>query len=180
MALKTLITRASASLEMPADRLYEILTDYDGYAAWMPGLTASTLLAREGELAVAEFELSRPRGVKQAVECIQDRNAQVLVRSIGGATPLAQLQWTLSRSTPGWTEVTLAVSFKLRPALLRAGGWTLVRAGRLLDGLKRQAGVLDGVPDRTSEAGETLIELVDTGEELVLWIGGKKYRVVEC
>ena len=96
------LTRRSAGL-LPCDPAltYEILTDYDGYAEWVPFMASSKLLAIEGELAIAEFGLGRRRVHKMVMECIHAKNQMVLGRRIEGRIPVSKIQWDITPADGG-------------------------------------------------------------------------------
>jgi hypothetical protein len=66
--------RAALSLTGDPALIYEVLTDYDGFAEWLPGIAQSKSLAQEGDLAIAEFELAQPKNDRFVFECIHTRN----------------------------------------------------------------------------------------------------------
>lgn len=169
-------SRCAVRLDAPPEGVYGLLTKYDGYAAWMPGITAARLLAQEGDLAVAELELSVPRGARQSVECIHDRNTRVIVRPIGG-TALGQLQWTLARAPGGGTDVELVVTSRLGWGLMQPGAWRARSAARVVEGLRRALSGAAGFALGPG-SGDVVVELLETPEGLALWLNGKRYRVV--
>lgn len=169
-------SRCSARLDTTTEGVYGFLTRYEGYAGWMPGITASRLLAQEGDLAVAEFELASPRGAAQSVECIHDRNTRVIVRPIGGVA-LGQLQWTLARASGGGTDVELVVTSPIGWHLLRPGAWRLRSAARIVEGLRQGLSGPEGLAF-AADSGNTVLELLEAPDGLVLWLNGKRYRVV--
>jgi hypothetical protein len=169
-------SRCSTRLDASPEAVYGHLTNYDGYADWMPGVASARLLAQEGDLAVAEFELV-PGGARQSVECIHDRNAQVLVRPIGSATALGQLQWTLSRAPEGGTDLELVISSRLGWHLLRPGVWRGRSAARVVDALRGYLSGPEGIAF-VAGSGDTVVELLETPDGMVLWLNGKRYRVV--
>src|SRR3990172_9891292 len=109
MSLLTPTRRAAASLRCDAGLLYDILTDYDTYAEWLPRLAQSKALAIEGDLAIAEFHLAGTKKVRFVVECIHTRNKMVLWRTIEGKVPVTQVEWTMEPAGEGQSRVNLAV-----------------------------------------------------------------------
>ena len=74
MGVLTFSKRATRHLSAEPQLVYEILIDYDNYAEWAPQVVKSKLLAKEGELAIAEFELVRKKAGKVTVEAIHGKN----------------------------------------------------------------------------------------------------------
>ena len=107
--LKKFTALAPASLVVKAEpaTVYDILTDYDNYLDWFPGVNHSKLMVKEGDdLAIAEFEFDRPRQTKLTMECIHTRNEMVLHRRISGNMPVNRAQWNLAPEAGG-TSVSL-------------------------------------------------------------------------
>jgi len=163
------------SFDCGADLLYDVLTDYDGYAEWLPQVTESKLLARERDLALAEFQVNLPPRTRFVIECVHTRNKMVLWRSIGEEIPVWQVEWTIAAAGDNKAEVTLVVSSKFQRNSL------LPKYGRFLQPKKCMTALLSQVaaflPELavTDEEGEKILELVETGDGVVCWIRGKKY-----
>jgi ribosome-associated toxin RatA of RatAB toxin-antitoxin module len=176
MGLLTYTKKCSAVVAGDPELVYEILTDYDGYSEWMPLVWRSVLLAKEGDLAIAEFELVKPRKEKFVVECIHTKNKMVLTRTISGRIPVRQIEWNLSPSAQG-TEVKLAVEartnwYRILPAYRR-----FINPTAFLAGLRSQLTAFS--PDAVSDAdGEKIFELTESEQGLVCWIRGKKYSLI--
>jgi len=176
MSLLNLTKTCSAVLPCDAGLAYEILTDYDSYAEWMPHVTRSKLLAREGDLAIAEFEMSRPRKDKFAIECIHTRNKMVLTRTISGKIPVSQFEWTIEPSGEG-CKVTLAITAKTNWHRLVPGYSLLMNPANCLKSLQSQASAFGESLSVQDEGGEKILELIETEEGLVCWLRGKKYTL---
>jgi ribosome-associated toxin RatA of RatAB toxin-antitoxin module len=175
MGLIDFTKRASGTLPCEASLLYDVLTDYDAYSEWLPFITQSKLLAREGDLAIAEFELANPKGEKFAIECIHTRNKMVLTRRISGAVPISQVEWTLEAASTGSTQVTVELQGSgLWKRLLRGYGG-LTDGNNWLRSLQRQAATFTGGMAIEGEGGEKIIEILEGEEGLVCWIRDKKY-----
>jgi ribosome-associated toxin RatA of RatAB toxin-antitoxin module len=173
--------RKTASLDLPCDPAlpFDILTDYDAYSEWMPFYSQSKLLAREGDLAIAEFGL-RPRGgEKFAVECIHTRNRMVLVRTISGRVPVTQFKWTIGTIAPAQNgcQVSLAIDGKAGWQRLLPAFRQLVRPRECLKALEKQAASFSPDLKMTDAGGETLFEIAETAQGLICSVRGKKYRL---
>lgn len=171
------ITNASQILDCEAELVYEILIDYDDYFEWLTFLSNSRLLAKEKDLAIAEFEVQSPSS-KLSVECIHTKNQGVLLRRISGDVPIQQIEWTIQGTGPGKCEVTLQVHsrrellelFKIR----RPRYW---RAAAVLEALKSRCLTFSSSFPVTDEAGQKIVEAFESEDGLVLWVLGKKYVI---
>ena len=173
------IQRSSATLRCDPSLIYEILTDYDAYADWLPGIAQAKSLATEGDLAIAEFHFTAPRKERFVVECIHTRNKMVLWRKIEGNVPISQIEWEITSSGAGQGQVSLAVSGAGSFNPFHAGPGKFLNASRAVKALQGQTasfvpelGIADG-------SGEKILELSETDDGIVCWIRGKKYVLKE-
>lgn len=177
MGLLTSTKTASGSIAADPALVYEILTDYDAYSEWIPAMSYSKLLAREGDLAIAEFQLTRPHRAKFAVECIHTKNKEVLTRTISGEVPLAQVHWTLQPAEPGHTQVQLKVDAKRSWKRLLPGYWKFINLPACLKALQSQTSAYSADFAVADPGGEKILEIAETPEGLVCWYRGKKYTL---
>lgn len=167
------------SVPCDAGLVYDVLTDYESYAEWLPMVVASKTLAREGDLAIAEFELSTPKKDKFDFECIHTRNKMVLWRTLGGRLPVAQAEWMIS-GAGGSCEVTLAVTGKIHWGQFLPGARNFLSPRQCVRALQSQLSTFlpeSGAPDLAirNEAGEKILELAETEDGVICWIRGRKY-----
>jgi ribosome-associated toxin RatA of RatAB toxin-antitoxin module len=174
MALFALTRRAAAVLPCDPSLAYQLLTDYDSYSEWMPFVSASKLLAREGDLAIAEFTLARPRDEKVVVECIHSPNQMVLGRTIGGNIPISRIEWNLAPAAEGRTELKLTL--EARPSWRLPSLQRFLNARKLMKAVENHVSAFSIAGDSGDE-GEKLLELVETSEGLVVWFRGRKYTL---
>ncbi|MBM3734467.1 MAG: hypothetical protein FJW39_01665 [Acidobacteria bacterium] len=157
-----------------AELVYDVLTDYNTYGEWMPLIAKGHLMAREGDLAIVEFDLTS--GAHFTVEGIHTRNRMVLTRPIAGDCPFTKMQWDIQPEDSGKSRVSLAV--RLRPnvkMLPSAFGWCKGSVRAFTAHLSAySADVSVSGPD-----GEKLLEVMETEDGLVCWMNGKKYVMKE-
>lgn len=175
MPLLNYSRKASLSFDCAASLLYDILTDYDGYAEWLPQVAKSKLLAREGDLALAEFEVNLPPRKRFVVECVHTRNKMVLWRSIGEEIPVWQVEWTIAAAGDSKADVILVVSNKCQRNSLLPKYRRFLEPKKCMAALQSQLSAFLPELAVTDEAGEKIFELVETGDGVVCWIRGKKY-----
>jgi len=174
MSLFTFNKRATAPYRCDPTLLYEILTDYDTFAEWLPRIARSKLLAKEGDLAIAELELLRPPKDMFVVECIHTKNKMVLWRTIRGRSPVTEVQWDIERGEEGQSRVTLTLEGKNDWTRLVPAYSQFLNPSRCLQAL--QARISEFLPElSTREDGEKILEISETAEGLICWMQGKKY-----
>jgi coenzyme Q-binding protein COQ10 len=179
MSWLTSTKRARLTLGCDAGLLYDILTDYDNYAEWLPGLAQAKSLATEGDLAIAEFHRANSKKDRFVVECIHTRNKMVLWRTIEGKVPVTQVEWTIEAAGSGQSQVNLAVERRFHWADLFSGAGKFFRPSQVLKSLQGQ--VSSYLPEiaLADEEGEKILELTETEEGVICWIRGKKYILKE-
>jgi hypothetical protein len=94
------MSKRSASA-IPGDPalLYEILTDYEQLGEWMPRIAGGKLLAREGDLVLAELELKGGEASRFSMECIHSKDQMVVWRPIENKISVAEVSWEMD-TTP--------------------------------------------------------------------------------
>lgn len=167
--------KASLSFDCSASLLYDVLTDYDGYAEWLPRVAQSKMLAREGDLSLAEFEVSLPPKKRFVIECVHTRNKMVLWRTIGEEIPVWQVEWTIAGAGENSAEVTLVVSGRFQRNSLLPKYRRFLNPKQCLKALHAQVSVYMPELSVTDEDGEKILELVETENGVICWIRGKKY-----
>jgi ribosome-associated toxin RatA of RatAB toxin-antitoxin module len=177
MAFLTYTDKASIVLPCDSSLPYEILTDYDTYSEWMPMITRSKLLAKEGDLAIAEFEVSGPDKEKYALECIHTRNKMVLTRKISGKLPISQFEWIIHAEGDKQCSVTLTIQGRSGWHRLVPSARSILNASKSLKALLTQVSVFSPNLALADQEGEKIIELAETEQGLVCWILGKKYTL---
>ena len=158
--------------------VYEILCDYSSYGEWMPLIGVGRLLAIEGDLAIAEFDITEPKGSVLQVECIHDRNRRVKTRRINGQIPFTTMEWDIQSAGAGQSKVTLAVECEVSWRWFKPSYSSVPKAA--VAGLKRQAAAYGADISVSGPGGETLLEVMETEDGLVCILNGKKYVMREA
>lgn len=174
------------TIEKAIGTVFELLADYDGYGKWAPGLSKSKLLARENDLALAEFSQASNGGVF-VVECIHERPSFILHRKISGNSSVAKCEWNLSALSPAACSIELSIQSdsgwrNMLPARRR-----LADPDLWLSGLRAHAEA--GVAGRRSatagaaaradreELGEPILRIVETTVGLEAEYRGRRYEM---
>jgi len=163
------------SFDCGADLLYEVLTDYDGHAEWLPRITQSKLLAQERDLALAEFAVNLPPQKRFVIECVHTRNKMVLWRSIGEEIPVWQVEWTIAAEGDSKAKVTLVVSSRFQWNSFLPKYRRFLEPKTCMTALQSQLSAFLPELAVTDEEGERIFDLVETGDGVICWIRGKKY-----
>jgi hypothetical protein len=157
--------------------LYEALTDYDNYFEWAPRIAKSKLLAKEGDLAIVEFVLAEPRGVRVAIECVHTRNKMVLWRPIEGNMPIARVEWTIEPAEQEQSRLTLKIEVKPSLYLFLPQFLNFTSPAQYLKDLRSHLAVFQPELTLPGPAGEKILELTETDEGVVVWLRGRKYTL---
>lgn len=158
--------------------LYEILTGYDQLGEWMPGIAAGKLLAREGDLVLAELELKDSEACRFSMECVHSRDKLVVWRPIENKIPVVEVRWELGVASPGQCDVSVTVDRRLSMAHLAWLRRRLLKPGECLRALRSHVSLF--LPDLAlpDAEGEKILEIVETQHGLTCWLRGKKYKLV--
>lgn len=172
---------SSAFIRAPQRVVYSVLTGYRQYEMWVPDVTRSRLLAREGELAIAEL-IAPPYGREKLVlEFVQSPRDRVVFTQVDRYRQDGVFgHFTLAGAEDGsgtMVEVELGV---------RLGFWRLGCRRRLKQVVES---TLEALGDRalkliTSGLAETpdqrakLLEIEIAGKEVTLRVGGDTYELV--
>ena len=175
MGVLTFSSNATRRFSAEPQLVYEILIDYDSYAEWAPLVAKSKLLAKEGELAIAEFELVRQKAGKVTVEAIHGKNRLVLTRVISGKVPVFQWEWKIAAADKNECEVTLSIEGSRNWNWVAGGYREFVSAKVALDRLEAEISIFQPEVAIANAQGEKILELSETDEGLVCWLRGKKY-----
>jgi hypothetical protein len=157
--------------------IYEILTDHENLGQWLPYVSESRLLASEGDLALAELNLSDGENTRCAMECVHNPGRMVVWQPLGDQVPVTRFEWTIETSSNGGCLVSAAAEKPLSFARWSGTVDKFLEPASCLNALKDQA-ALFGADDFLSEGCEKLLEIVETSSGLVCWLRGKKYRLV--
>ena len=168
---------ASAIAGEPA-LLYEILTDYEQLGEWMPRIASGKLLAREGDLVLAELELKGGEASRFSMECIHSKDQMVVWRPIENKVSVAEVRWELAPTPEGQCRVSMAVDRRFSLARPASFWSNLMNPQESLRALARQVSLfLPDVAPADAE-GERILEITETQDGLTCWIQGKKFKLV--
>jgi len=109
-------------------------------------------------------------------ECIHDKNRSVLARMISGKIPVGKVEWTIA---PAGDRSQVSVVVEGKPDW----HWVLPRYRKLLNAQQYIAALQGQVAAYSSELvlsgenGETILDLMETSEGMVLVYRGQKYTL---
>lgn len=75
--------KTTRTLPGSAHALFRLLSDYERYQDWLPGITRSRVLVREGDIVVAEFEAARFSARPVTFEFVQQAPTQIIFNQVG-------------------------------------------------------------------------------------------------
>jgi len=174
--MKFLSGRETSKITLPCSSslVYEILTDYDHYLEWLTFITDSKMMAKEGDLAIAEFKFGTSSR-RIVVECIQAENQLTYLRKISGEARIDEMYWEIRSLGDEECEISLRVDWvrNIR-AFLQRRPW-FWDSEKLLAALKGRVEILSSTFPIADATGHKVIELMETEKGLLLWIYGKQY-----
>ncbi len=180
----------SVAIQATTAEVLEVIRDYESYSFWMPHVTGSRIVAKEGDITVGEFEYSGRKDCKCTLEFIDDSVSSIrYVPSGEPGSPGIRGEWELKESLPPGHVVLIGRVFELRGCSFLSG----ILARRVLSNIL--AAMLYSVRDRVAfrrasdealldwsdlqdEGVEKLLRIVqDSNGGLRMWFRGKKYEL---
>ncbi len=176
-----LTARTSAFIRAPQRVIFSVLTGYRQYEMWVPDVTRSRLLAREGELAIAEFiapPYGREKLVLEFVESPRDSVVFTQVDRFRQDGVFGRFELAAAEDAAG-TMVTATLG--ARVGLRRLGCRKRLRRvlARTMEALSNRAlkVLTSGLADIEDQRAK-LLELEIEGGEVTLRVGGDTYELV--
>ena len=171
---------ATRSLDAPRDLLFTILTDYDRYREWLPGVEQSRVLAQEGDIVVAEFKAPHYGQELVALEFIHSPPAAITFSQVEhyGKPDIAG-RWELSEPDEG-TGVAVKAAIRLNTPLVELRSRRLMRAslGETLAALaKRSAELAAGEVAETPTGRRKVLEVIRRPQGLEIRYLGESYML---
>jgi len=171
----------SAYIRAPQRVVYSVLTSYRHFEAWVPDVNRSQLLAREGELAIAEFIVPPYGREKLVLELIESPRSSVVFTQVDRSREdgiFGRFQLETAEDGAGTkVEATFGANVSLfrltcRRRLREVAERTM--AGLADRALKLMVSGLGDVPDQRAK----ILEVEFDGDQATLRVGGTTYDLV--
>ena len=163
------------------EELYAILADVGRYSAWVPGVDHSSILAREGDVAVAELRGRRFGDRAFNLELVYSPPAAITFRQID-SLDRSEIsgQWQLGDTEPGVPSPVVRVRLRLRLemslfGLGRRRASTALRTG--LDALAARRRHLASARPSAAVERHKVLEIVRHEGGLKVWYLGESYVI---
>jgi hypothetical protein len=160
------------------EQIYNVLTNFNGYAEWMPDIADSTVVAQEGDIAIADFSSPELIEEKYQLEFVCSRPTSIVYKQIGIFEETGKLSSGLYGSwdiidTPEGTGVTISGEMNYK-ANTKMSDLILQRR---LDILLQMFSLptTDEAENRPFSALEAQIAETFQTEEFAIWFLGSKY-----
>ncbi len=169
----------SARLEGSREELFAIVADAGRYAGWVPGIEDSSVLAREGDVAIAEFR-ARWGDRTFNLELVQSPPDVIDFRQIDSlGRPEISGRWQIGETEPGVGATTVLVRLRLslETPIFGLGSRrrmrSALRAG--LDALgARRRGLAASRPEAAGDR-QKVLEVVREAGGLKVWYLGESF-----
>jgi ribosome-associated toxin RatA of RatAB toxin-antitoxin module len=171
----------SHSRVIPAkmEAVFAVLSDYQSYPDWTPDVVAATVLAREGDIVVAEFLSPFLIEKKYVLEFLHSRPTSIVYKQVDqfGARGVRGA-WQLEEAAGGGTTVTGTMNFKTEAwaglANRRRAGLILRRRFDALDQLfpATADGRAAAAAPEPSMPADAIVDVLERGEPATVnWLG---------
>ncbi len=168
---------AKTTLEGSCETLFEIVSDYDQYQAWMPMIAHSKVLTREGDITIVEFRTSQGSDRSYTVELVHAAPTAITFQQIDSLDPAAVSgSWQLEASDTG---VEVQAKLRVPTAFLRFGSRRRIRTELqvTLDALGTRSRQLNSSGPQTGATRRKVLEVVREARGLKIWYMGESYLV---
>ena len=170
---------ATVRLGADRDEVFALLTDYPRLCEWLPGVESARVLAREGDVVVAEVAAPGLGAPTLGLE---------LVHSPPGLAHFTRVDQYRSEGTSGTWElsedngdVELCVRLRPGPSFAGARGRKRLRAGleNALEAIRRGLEEKTAEPETESEVDgrRKILEVTRRGDTVVVWHRGKVFEL---
>jgi hypothetical protein len=166
-------------LQADRDEIFDRLTDYPRLGDWLPGVESARVLAREGDIVVAELAAPGLGAPSLVLE---------LVHSPPGLAQFTRVDQYRGEGTSGTWELTpdddgveLRVQLRPGPAFSGARGRKRLRAGlehaleAIRRGIEKASSQLE--PQAEVEGRRKILEVTRRGDTVVVWHRGKVFEL---
>jgi len=174
----------SCTLSAPLDKIFGVLSDYANYPLWAPDVVSATVLAREGDIVVAEFESPFLTEKKYVLEFLLVPPTAIAFKQVDQFGERGvRGRWDLKQARDGTGTVvtgSMSVRAEMRKLLInRRRARLIVR--RRLDSLKEVFPADGDAVGRGSEgpADHPLLRAITAGEPTTVSWQGMKYVVTK-
>jgi len=161
------------------DEVFALLTDYPRLCEWLPGVESARVLAREGDVVVAEVAAPGLGAPTLVLE---------LVHSPPGLAHFTRVDQYRGEGTTGTWElsedngdVELRVRLRPGPSFAGARGRKRLRAGleNALEAIRRGLKEKTAEPESESEVDgrRKILEVTRRGDTVVVWHRGKVFEL---
>ncbi len=170
----------SARLEGSRDELFAIVADLACYPKWMPGVERSSVLDREGDVAVVELRAPRWSDRTFNLELIHSPPDSIAFRQIDSLDrPEISGRWRIGETHPGVGASTVHVLFRLciETPLFGLGARRRMRAAlrASLDALDARRRHLAAARPAGAERRQKVLEVVREADGLKVWYLGESF-----
>jgi ribosome-associated toxin RatA of RatAB toxin-antitoxin module len=170
----------SARLEGSREELYAILADVARYPAWVPGIERSSIVAREGDVAVAELHGRRFNDRTFNLELIFSPPDAISFHQIDSLDrPEISGRWLLEEAEPGEpSTVMVRLRMRLEMSLFGLGrrrARSALRAG--LDALAARRRHLAAAWPAAAARRQKVLEVVRHADGLKVWVLGESFVI---
>ncbi len=170
---------AAVRLGADRDEVFALLTDYPRLCEWLPGVESARVLAREGDVVVAEVAAPGLGAPTLVLE---------LVHSPPGLAHFTRVDQYRGEGTTGTWElsedngdVELRVRLRPGPSFAGARGRKRLRAGleNALEAIRRGLKEKTAEPETESEVDgrRKILEVTRRGDTVVVWHRGKVFEL---
>ncbi len=108
-------------MNAPKDSVMSVLTNYDGYSEFMDGVTAVSVISRDGNIAKVEYRINLIKKFSYILNLVEEENKLSWTFDEGDLFSVNSGSWELKDLGDGTTEVTYNVEVDIRVKMMGKG-----------------------------------------------------------
>ena len=171
------MTSNSCLVTASVEQVFGVLSDYANYPLWTPDVVAATVLAREGDIVVAEFHSPFLSDKKYVIEFVQAPPTHIAYKQVDQFGERGvQGEWRLDRPPEGGgtrVRAAMVVRAEITKALVNRRRVRLILQRRL-DALRELFGpAAAGQSTAVDVAEDALLDAIANEPATVSWRGAR-------
>ncbi|MEM7585712.1 MAG: SRPBCC family protein [Acidobacteriota bacterium] len=169
--------QASAHLDASREVVYDIVSDYERYRAWIPNLAESQLLTQEGDISIAEFRAPLWSERSVTLELVHTPPSTISFQQIDSiGRPSVSGYWRLEEADSG---VIVQARLRVATPFFQFGSRRRLHTELqlTLDALGARQRELSTGRGSGGSARRKVLEIIRQADGLKLWYLGETYLV---
>ncbi|MAZ47084.1 MAG: hypothetical protein CME65_00885 [Halobacteriovoraceae bacterium] len=112
----------TVTMKAPAEKIYQVLRDYEAYSEFMDGVTSVKVISESGNETKAEYSINMIKKFSYVLNLVHEENKSIKWSFVeGDIFSVNSGSWELSDNGDGTTEVVYSVEVDIKVRMMGAG-----------------------------------------------------------